>query len=356
VNYGQNNPGMINGQSGGQPGSMDFGTAGTLRLFTTPLVGEASWLLPFVLGGLIILAFVLWKRPFEAKHTTLLLWAGWLLPEAVYFTYSTGLMHAYYLIMLGAPLAALTAMTGWALWEIIQKRKLLGGSLAFLLAGGTIFFQAGALRGNSAASPWAVGLALVLLGMGFVFAVVSRFRVCFEPAALCLLLIAMLIAPALWSALTTFNSSPNTALPYAGPATQSVRALPGTQRNGNGVVNGNARNKSLLDYLLANTAPGTYLLATDRANDAAPYILETGRPVLSFGGFLGEYQEVTVKQLSGLVESGQLRFILSQGAQQYPEIFQWVQQNCKAVDAFNLSGTGIPGGQTANSNLYDCGK
>ena len=58
---------------------MDFGTAGTLRLFTTPLVGEASWLLPFALGGLIVLGIALWKKPFGAVHASLILWAGWLI-------------------------------------------------------------------------------------------------------------------------------------------------------------------------------------------------------------------------------------------------------------------------------------
>jgi 4-amino-4-deoxy-L-arabinose transferase-like glycosyltransferase len=187
--------------------------------------------------------------------------------------------------------------------------------------------------------------------MGLVFAVVSRFRTRFAPAALSILLIAMLVAPAFWSVLTTFNSSPNTALPNAGLSTQNLQAQP----TGDGTGNGNARNTSMLDYLLANTTPGTYLLATDRANDAASYILETGRPVLTFGGFLGEYQEVSLEQLLALVESGQLRFVLSQGGQKYPEIFQWVRQNCKVVDTSNLSSAGIPGGQDANSNLYDCG-
>jgi 4-amino-4-deoxy-L-arabinose transferase-like glycosyltransferase len=71
----------------------------------------------------------------------------------------------------------------------------------------------------------------------------------------------------------------------------------------------------LLNYLNANTRPGTYLLATDRASDAATYILATGRPVLAFGGFLGQYNEVSVDQLAALVKSGHLRFVLSQGLQ-----------------------------------------
>jgi 4-amino-4-deoxy-L-arabinose transferase-like glycosyltransferase len=149
----------IAGQAGDKSGSMDFGTPGTLRLFSTPLVGEASWLLPFVLVGLIFLGVVLWKLPFEEKHIALILWATWLIPEAIYFSYSQGLMHAYYLIMMGAPIADLVAMTGWALWEINQKRKLTGLILALLLAGGTILFQAFALRGTTSAATWVVAAA-----------------------------------------------------------------------------------------------------------------------------------------------------------------------------------------------------
>jgi 4-amino-4-deoxy-L-arabinose transferase-like glycosyltransferase len=104
---------MINGeQQGGRPGgSMDFGSAGSLRLFIEPLSGEASWLLPFVLGGLLVIALAFWKQPFGEGQLSVILWAGWLLPETIYFTYSQGLMHAYYLIMIGAPIAALAAIT-----------------------------------------------------------------------------------------------------------------------------------------------------------------------------------------------------------------------------------------------------
>jgi hypothetical protein len=77
----------VGGQAnGGQPGwwgggEHGFRHAGTLRLFTQPLVGEASWLLPFGLGGLVVLALALWKRPLDEKHASVILWAGWLLPR-----------------------------------------------------------------------------------------------------------------------------------------------------------------------------------------------------------------------------------------------------------------------------------
>jgi 4-amino-4-deoxy-L-arabinose transferase-like glycosyltransferase len=361
--------GSPGGQPGGQFGSMGFGSAGALRLFTSPLVGEASWLLPFVLIGIVIIAIALWKLPFGEKHASAILWAGWLVPEIIYFSYSQGLMHAYYLIMLGAPIAALVGMTFWALWQIIQKRCLLGWILSGLLTVGTLAFQAYSITGQTSFATWAIGAAGALFITGIILAAFSGLRVHLAPVGLGFLLAAMLVAPAVWSGLTLSNKSANAGLPYAGPSQQRMPGGMISQRNddiGNRTQvpnnsssdensNQQSQYSSLLDYLLANTEPGTYLVATDTANDAASYILATGRPVLTFGGFLGQYQEVTVDQVSALVKSGKLRFILGQSAQKYTDIFQWVQENCKVVDTSTLIGSGNAGGQVPSTNLYDCG-
>jgi 4-amino-4-deoxy-L-arabinose transferase-like glycosyltransferase len=189
----------------------------------------------------------------------------------------------------------------------------------------------------------------------------------FAPVAVSLLLATMLVAPGFWSGLTSFNPSPNGALPAAGPAGQDTPGgMPnpgsGTGANrlslqGNAAVGGG--DQGLLNYLLTNTRPGTYLLATDRASNAATYILATGRPILTFGGFLGQYNEVSVDQLAALVKSGRLRFILSQALQGHQEIAQWVQKNCTQVDISisNTSGTTSSplAGSWPNQALYDCG-
>jgi 4-amino-4-deoxy-L-arabinose transferase-like glycosyltransferase len=305
-----------------------------------------------------------WKQPFNGKHAALILWAGWLLPEAIYFTYSTGLMHAYYLIMLGAPIAGLAAMTLWALWQIIQKHSLLGWSLSALLTAGTLAFDAYSLKGQTSISGWAIGVAGVLFVVGVALAAINRLRVQLAPVALGFLMAAMLVAPTIWSELTIFNSSTNVALPYAGPAQQGMSGRTmgqGGDDGGNSALvsrnNESSQNSSLLDYLLANTEPGTYLLAIDRATDAAAYILYTGRPVLTFGGFLGQYQEVSVDKLAALVESGQLRFILSSAVLQYQDISQWVNQYCTKVDMAGSTRTTntTPVDQRESTLLYDCG-
>ena len=352
-----NGPGAFRQAGGGQPGggpggSADFGNAGTLRLFTQPLAGEASWLLPFGLGGLVVLALALWKRPFGDQHASAILWAGWLIPETLYFTYSTGLMHAYYLIMLGAPLAALAAMTAWGLWQLIVKRPALGWGLLFLLSAATLAFQGFILWGTASQAAWAIGAAGLLSGLGLCLFGFSMVKEGFRAAAFSLLLAAMLAAPALWSALTTFNPNPNSGLPAAGPGSQAGMGNPGFQAGGAG----GEVDTALSAYLLANTQPGTYLLATGRASDAAPLILATGRPVLAFGGFLGQYNEVSVTQLAALVKSGKLRFVLAQSLQGHQEMAAWVQQNCTLKNISGSNSTTNQPGAGQNQALYDCGE
>jgi 4-amino-4-deoxy-L-arabinose transferase-like glycosyltransferase len=342
---------QMNGQPGGMGGgSMDFGTAGTLRLFTSPLSDEVSWLLPFVLGGLVLLAFLFWKQPFGEQSMAFILWAGWLIPETLYFSYSSGLMHAYYLIMLAAPLAALTGMTIWGLWKMLENGKVSGWVITAILAAWTLAFQASVLWNTGYGLPL-MAVAGILFGVGLALGVVGKLQGGLVRAAITLTLVSLLVSPGAWSALTTFNSSPNMALPNAGPS---------QQQRGPG-MGGESANENLLSYLLENTEPGTYLLATGRANSAAPYILATGRPVLALGGFLGQYTEVSLDQFTTLVENGQLRFVLGDEFDRQQEIAQWVQQNCTSVEAQAYSGSvslvsNTPGWRGSNASLYDCGK
>jgi 4-amino-4-deoxy-L-arabinose transferase-like glycosyltransferase len=89
--------------------------------------------------------------------------------------------------------------------------------------------------------------------------------------------------------------------------------------------------QAVLDYTLANTDPDAYLLAATNARSAAPFILETGRPVLTFGGFTGRDDVIELDELIAMIESGELRYILGipQGKQ---EIARWMQSNCSVVD------------------------
>jgi hypothetical protein len=87
---------------------------------------------------------------------------------------------------------------------------------------------------------------------------------------------------------------------------------------------------AIMNYLLENTDPDSYLVATTNAKVAAPYILETGRAVLTFGGFSGSDQVVDANAVAEMVANGELRYILYNDTinQSHRDIANWVTESC----------------------------
>ncbi len=345
---------------GGGPGrSGEIGSAGALRLFQEPLVTEASWVLVWVLMGLpVALVTVGWAWPLEDKQRSLLLWAGWLLPSLAYFSFTTGLFHRYYLIMLGPPLAALSAITLWCLARQAARRPALGWLLAAFLGGMNIVFEIYIFRSYPDYAGWVTtaSILLWLAGLGALSA--KKWLPPLRSLGLALTLIAILTAPFIWSLLTTLNPTPNVALPTAGVAeadlTRSTFMTPNQELL-------TFYEQAVLEYTLAHTDPDSYLLATNNARGAAPFILATGRPVLTFGGFSGGDDVVSLEELQSMIASGELRFIL--GLPQKPEIARWIAASCSIVPGYESPSPAgnqppAPGGLRGgpqNEVLYDCG-
>ena len=137
-----------------------------------------------------MLAVVLWKRPFGEQHASFILWGGWLLIAAFFFSFSQGLMHNYYLIMIGGPIAALTGTTLWALWQIIQRQWSLGWALAILLIGVTVSFETYALLGNTSLDILTIAAAGTLLTLGIISAIASALKPRFSSAAIGILFLS----------------------------------------------------------------------------------------------------------------------------------------------------------------------
>jgi 4-amino-4-deoxy-L-arabinose transferase-like glycosyltransferase len=340
------------GMNGGETG-----TAGVLRLFEEPLVTEASWMLPLVLLGIpVTLVSTGWSWPLKDRQSSLLLWVGWLLPVMAYFSFTTGLFHRYYLIMLGPPLAALAGINMWSLAKHWKQNQALGWILAAFLSLLTLIFEIYTFHTYPDYSTWVTALSLVFW-LGGMSALVLSNLLPLHKVGLSLLLIAMLVAPFTWSLLTTLNTNPNVALPTAGvEASDHTRASNMTPNQTTLSSNG----QIILAYTQANTDADDYLLATLNARGAAPYILETGRKVLTFGGFGGRDNVVSVDDLMEMIEIGELRFILGV-PQQKQEIAQWMVNNCSLVELpgvttvpQNQNDRPGPGGQSEEA-LYDCG-
>lgn len=120
-----NNGNVRPGNGGGMNGVI-AGQAGPFRMFDSSLAGEAGWLLPLSLAG-IVLAAIQYRRRFPAgqirrqRYQNLLLWSGWLLTFMVVFSIAGGIFHSYYLVMLSPGIAALGGISLEALWYAYRK-------------------------------------------------------------------------------------------------------------------------------------------------------------------------------------------------------------------------------------------
>jgi 4-amino-4-deoxy-L-arabinose transferase-like glycosyltransferase len=292
--------------------------------------------LPLALVSILLTAITLgfsWSK----KHLALILWTLWLLPALAYFSFTTGLFHRYYLIMLGPALAALTGMAFWSVSELFKRSRWLGFNSLVSLVVITLGFQAVMLSEYSTAS-WLLPFAIVvtLIGLGILLVNKSSQM---KTVALAIVLLAILAAPFTWSVMATANENANVALPTAtiNDAQPTTFMTPD-----NTVMSDNE--EAIMNYLLANTDPDSYLLATVNARSAAPYILETGRAVLTFGGFSGGDQVIDAAGVAEMIENGELRYILysEKITNSHRDIAAWVRESCVP--------TSVPGVEARQQN------
>jgi len=343
-------------------GGFGSGQPGLLRLVSEPLATQSSWLLPLALLAIPLLLALVGRRWWlSGRRQALLLWGGWLLPALVYFSFTQGMFHSYYLITLGPPVAALVGAGAWGLGQLLRERRWLGRMVAALFTGITLAFQVVTLRQYpeyahwiipSAVAVWVVGVALMLW----------RPRPWIGQPALALAVLSLAIAPAVWSGVTALNAAPGDTMGHAGPQPTAF----GRQFRGMGFSSDETLPQvpqNVLDYLLAHSDPNGYLVATDTATEAAPYVLATGRPVLTFGGFMGTDNVVDAQQLQQMVDAGKLRYVLAdpQLARQKPDIAQWLTSHARPValpEGFRARSAATQGFRTGGFGggtiLYDC--
>lgn len=391
---------------GGQMGGM-FGTgqAGPLRLFSKALSGQASWLLPFVLFGVIGLVLTYIRgRKLTMRHKFAIFWLVWLIPLMVFFSVA-GFFHQYYLSLMGPPIAALAGIGGVVIWDFYRdKNKDWAGWLLPSAVLSTLLFAALILHENSISSTWVyltIVAGVVLFAAGLVLRTENRqrFKSYFAIAGLA----AMLIAPLCWTLPSTFNQT-NSSIPVAGPKSTLSGAMgggnfskmrmggsrqegfpSGASRAVNGQFNGgrpgtgqfegggqsgtNQRaggmtgdelNTKLLKYLEKHYQGEKFLLAVQRAQSAYGIMLKTNYAVMAMGGFGGSDPAINAQKLAKMAKAGEVKYFLISGGQmgnQSQSATQWIEKHCKKVPAKDWSNTGSTSGQSGmggfgQSTLY----
>lgn len=216
------------------------------RLLGQALGGQASWLLPLALVGLLVAAAHTYRRwPLDRRGQALVLWAGWLLAAGAFFSFAR-FFHFYYLIMLAPPVAALAGIGLTALWCDYHAALDGDGSswpavwrgwalpLALLV---TAAAQASIVAPYAASYSWLTPLVVggcVLAAAALTLARL-RLRVQLAPgvvlgagrraavAATAVGLLALLAAPTAWAMASVANNNGAAALPQAGPSASSFR-------------------------------------------------------------------------------------------------------------------------------------
>jgi len=318
-----------------QPGGMvgETGTAGLFRLFNRQVGGQISWLLPLALIGILISFYQARKGQLSKNgRIAVLFWSCWLIPEMVFFSIAQG-FHRYYLVMMAPGVAALSGISCSLLthWFTNGNRKRYMVLAAFVL---TISSQVWIITQYT---QWRYWMLSIVIGIGLLAILILTFLARspretiskYKQLSVWTCAISLFIAPFAWSLTPALYGAGNPAFPFAGPDLNPQlreRDIPGVMPNFSGQMMGVDTNK-LVAFLINHKSVEKYLVAVPNAHVASPIILDTGEPVITYGGFMGAEKILNADEIEQLVKSGQLRYILAGSSiesSQQPEIDSWV--------------------------------
>lgn len=358
---GYNGLGRILGQGSPGTGTVSGGSGSLTRMFGRDWGGQISWLLPLSLLILVavgVAAMRRWRARLPPRHVHRagwLLWGGWLLVVGLLLSLGEGIAHSYYTVLIAPPIAAVCAA------GLAQLRR-----VPFLLPAGIVLTAVWAwvlISRDPAWHGWLRYAVAVLAVLAVVLLVARTPR-----AGVVLGLVAIVLAPAVWSADVAFASSPGSGggSPAAGPRT---RGYPGPQRRsatmvarrtggfgGNGKLT--AAERRILAYVTANDGGAKIQLAIEGgARIAGDFLVATDANVIGMGGFSGRDAVPSPTQLTRWVSAGELKFVLAdaggrgvRGGSAVVSRARWISQHCTVVPPAGYGVKAPAPGQT----LYAC--
>jgi 4-amino-4-deoxy-L-arabinose transferase-like glycosyltransferase len=406
------------GQHGGGFGGGMGGQAGLTRMFNQQAGGQISWLLPLAALVLVVMVVlgVRWmraKEPGDAmRRAGWFLWGGWLVMVGGVLSFMADMFHPYYTSEMAPAIAAVVGAGLPVLWKLYRKP---GGYSWLLLPLGVVLTAGWAwvlVSRDLSWNGWLRYAVAVVAVLAVVVLVLGRLAGDERRGALrlgfVLSLIAVLLAPGVWSAATAFATSGGGAMAMAGPPngmfggrnrtlhigdqTISMKQIAGRMH---GMQQGTLtpQERNLLNYAQSHSSGAQIDLAVEGgAMPTEPYLLSSNDTVIGMGGFSGGDPAPTVSQLAQWVKSGQLHFVLissrggfgrggaQRGSQpgakaQQPhggmggfgrsvvaqQREQWVQKNCTVVNPKLYGGTPASANQPSfgpfgggTGTLYEC--
>lgn len=325
-----------------QPVLTDDSPTGPLRLFRPRAAAQFAWLLPLALLG-VIFAWSDAKRPGApaSRRVSAGLWTGWLALYWIVLSFAGGLIHTYYVAVLGPPLAVFSGIAIAGLWSRWKDGK----RMYFpLIITATAAWQAylciapptTTIGADWLSRTWLISIAMAMI-CGVLLYAVPRHNNGMAKLLAIASIGALLTAPVLTAASLVLRR-PNVAVPVANMT--ALLAPSDTERAAVRTSRLEAARQKLVGYLIAHRDAASVLVAVPNANVAAPLIVSTGQPVMAMGGYLGDDPILTAADLERLASDKKLRFVMLGGFTLAPAkqaaalepIARWVRANARPVD------------------------
>jgi 4-amino-4-deoxy-L-arabinose transferase-like glycosyltransferase len=276
------------------------------RIFGAGLGGQAGWLVPLALIGMLALGLAVRGRGRGDRRVPgLFVLGGWFLIELATLDFSAGIVHPYYSSALGPGLAAMVGAGAVAIASFVRNREsrqaLRGYLLAVLAVVGTVAVQLVVIDREGDPLWWRIPLVVICLG-ALIAIPLARRRAGWAVAAA---VGALLVAPMVFS-FSVWLAPVQGTFPAAGPY-----SYPGTGIYG--VSSTSLRtDRALIHYLHTHGATTPYTLLTESSDQASPLIL-LGVSASAAGGYNTTDPAMSGPQLAALVGAHKARYVLIDG-------------------------------------------
>jgi 4-amino-4-deoxy-L-arabinose transferase-like glycosyltransferase len=361
---GPNGPGRPGGFPGRPPGGFpgaapggfsvdEFGGAtGIPRLFNNGMGDQVMWLAPIAAMSLVAAAIAAVRnRRRDVRLGSLVLFAGWTAVAFVVFSFISGVFHNYYVSFLAPAVAALCGIGA----SLAVRAGRIGRLIAALALGVTAYLQVVFIN-RVGGFGWlrvtiATGALLCLLSAVTSLLPRGRVRRFSGGLGIAAALVA-LVAPGAWAVAGTTHPQ-NATFPDARPTVAGVVPIgvPGAGRGGP-PFGPTGLDGPMLDWLRTQHTTEKWLVAVQSAMQASSALI-AGDSVMPIGGFSGGDASLSVDRLADLINSGDLRFVMTGGGFGGPprangaSIMGAVETACVPVSATTWGGSG-------SSSLFDC--
>jgi 4-amino-4-deoxy-L-arabinose transferase-like glycosyltransferase len=300
------------------------------RLLTGPYGRDVGWLLPASLITMIAGLIARRRKPrSDLFRASFVLWGTWLIVLAVVFSISSTI-NAYYTAAMSPPIAGLLGtgfVVAWQRRQTVAARVTVAGVVLV-----TTGYVAWLLPTAGTGLPSWLEPVVIALGLSAALAAVTSTRFVTRRNLLGAIFaastMAVLIVPAVASASVVSSRLGPFDTPFQPEAltyhTHEFFAVPTIA--------------SAAVPLLEQTRRGSpYLMATQSAALASPFIYDTGQEVLPIGGFTGTIPEPTLQMLESMIDAGDFHIVLQSPTTTDPRLV-WIAQNCYSARKHGASG------------------